>query len=156
MENNLKKTSNFSNDEICKIKSFASNLPVKPDNIKIGRTGNIILEYNPVVYLHPGNGYLDAIKQFHYTISIAKPAKYCGGFKLMMTYHDNSCVLRGYEYPGKKVTNKNGELLLPTIESVFKLIDKQWEKHNLTAEYSRGYVFEDMIENAQKRQKNNY
>ena len=38
-----------------------------------------------------------------------------------------------FEYPkGGTFTNKNGDLLLPDVESVFNKINEQWKKRNLS------------------------
>lgn len=113
-------------DELSEIERYAEDLPVKP-NIKIGRNGNVKLEFETKVRQW-GND-----KGFNY-INISKPERYHGSFKITMTVGNYA----PYEFPmGNKYTDKNGKLLLPDIESVFKQINKQWEKRDLTNLYKK-------------------
>lgn len=113
-------------DELDEIERYAEDLPVKP-NIKIGRNGNVKLEFETKINQWNND------KGFNY-INISKPDRYHGSFKITMTVGNWA----PYEYPmGNKYKDKNGNLLLPDIESVFKQINKQWEKRDLTRLYKK-------------------
>jgi len=113
-------------DELDEIERYVEDLPVKP-NIKIGRNGNVKLEFETKDQVH-------AFNSTNNYINISKPERYHGSFKITMTVGNWA----PYEYPmGNKYKDKNGNLLLPDIESVFKQINKQWEKRDLTRLYKK-------------------
>ena len=107
-------------DELTDISTYAEELPIKPQKIKVGTNGNIRLDYD--YYMKHNSS-----RKFY--IGITKPDRYNGSFKITMEV-DNWAA---FEYPmGSKYQNKNGDLLLPDVESVFNKINEQWNKRNLS------------------------
>jgi hypothetical protein len=107
-------------DELTDISSYAEELPIKPNKVKVGVNGNIRLDYDY---------YMKNYKSRKFYINITKPDRYEGSFKITMEVGNWAA----FEYPmGSKFQNKNGDLLLPDVESVFNKINEQWKKRNLS------------------------
>ena len=123
---NNKKKLQVTQDELREIEDYAEDLPVPPDVIKTGAQGNIKLMYDKYHTFFS--------QKMQYGINISKPERYNGSFKITMDIGRS----RPYEYPnGKNYLDKNGNLMLPDIKSIFDQINKVWDKYNMTQQLNK-------------------
>jgi len=119
---NEKKKLCVTEKELNEIEIYTNSLPVCPKYIKTGLQGNIKLIFDKTFYSWG--------KDHNYSISISKPTRYEGSFKITMDVGN----ARPYEFPmgNNNHKDKNGNLKLPDIKSIFDHINKIWDKYNLT------------------------